>query len=919
MPFAGPFESYVAPGVYPRTLTERTPSGLSGQIRMSILVGVGAETLEVSDLELIRGSSSISDQSKSNEDVSSQLTGFNREFIVEKIPIVTGDGTGTTTNNPGDVTVTINGEKTAVAQVVGADGKVILDSLPREEDVVKISYFFSREDTLRENDDLSIQANGVNKDFKVNFVPIVRGDNGGIITTDVTKVTVTVNGVVAVVTELDGLNGLITLAVAPPLGAAVLATYYTNSFQNTFDYLPDGDIEEVIRVGDSPGNINYTETVDFVIEGDKIQWGSSFDVKVGETVFGTEPFDDTQISALLIDNKFFKRPTTGTVDGNNVDFLLGQAPTDGSGRDITTDDVSLFKAYVGADPYTATEVGIAKVSGRLAQVSLVEAPVSGNVYVTYYYNLLTDDVYTFTNKVASTGTTEGDYEIASKNNGLVTGIVLDTLASNVTDPDFATESVTFPAGEGLLNSDAQTIPGFSPEEVITLTFVDAWSYNVTSSLAEGSSGVGYLNQTYVDDTTGVRFTILKGISVNYIAGDEIVFNVSKTFKTGPQAHFALPGLKSVVSNSTSVATDSTALVTTYNKSGLEPAVSDFYYISYHHTKDDFEPKVFNDFKLVENEYGKLSISNKLTLGAYLGYLNGASAIAFKQVIKTPGELDAPASAYIDAIRELEVPLDNDIRPNILIPLTTEASVIQFARAHADKVSSQRYGLWRTVNFGFPVGTSPEVAQATAKGYKNTKMLAVYPDGASIVFTDELGNEVESIVDGSFLAAGLGGLMTNPAFDVAVPLTNKALVGYNRLVRKLDSVAANQTAVAGVTVLAESPSGLLIRDALTTNTTNDLTREPTVIQISHFIMNQTRIVLASFIGVKFLTRVLQDIEDAEKDLLSRMVADEIITAYRDVSAVESPKGPTIADVFAAYSPVFPLKFLPVTYELRSSLS
>jgi hypothetical protein len=53
-------------------------------------------------------------------------------------------------------------------------------------------------------------------------------------------------------------------------------------------------------------------------------------------------------------------------------------------------------------------------------------------------------------------------------------------------------------------------------------------------------------------------------------------------------------------------------------------------------------------------------------------------------------------------------------------------------------------------------------------------------------------------------------------------------------------------------------------------------------------------------------------------LKQLVAAQIITAYTGVKAKVSEDDPTVAEVEAAYQPVFPLLYIVVTFNLRSSL-
>jgi len=919
----GPFAQYIEPGVYTRTLTENTLATLTGGLRIPLFIGVGSETLQIVDYEIVRGSSSIVDNYLGDEDVSHQFTGTNREFFTTKFPIVTGEGQGVTAFDPNKVAVTINGQPLGVSQLLGDIGKVVLSSIPRAEDVVKISYYFKRTDTRIEDDDVSIQADGSNKEFKSNFSPIVDGSNGGVATTDVTKVKVVVNGTELLpqeILEVNGQAGTITVVTAPANGSTIKLSYWTNTWQDTFDYLPVTNITNVIRVGTAPGRSDFTNTLDFVIDGNKIQWGNSFSVKPEYIYPASTPFD-SQINSYIYDNRVYMRPCTGLSNSLNKEFILEFVPTGGTGKGDTTEDVSKLIAYVGVGVYDALTNGtveILKVYGEDKKVVLKNAPALGQVvYVTYYCNLISDDTFEFTCTLPSTPTTSGKYTITSLNQGPVLNITEDKPSHSVANPLFAIEGVTFPPG----GFDGQTLPGYGILESILLNFISEHDYLVMSSIGPtGSWGSGSLGQTYIDEKTGTRFTIMPGSTDPfYAAGDLLEFDVTGDFSTGVLPQYSVPGIKTTISNLNGVALTNKALLTTYNKSGLEPAVGDFYYITADYAKTEYPILIYTRLKDVVTDIGAVNTDNRLSLAAYLAFSNGAVAVALAQVIRDSSGIDAPVNSYLDVLSTVESPIKNyGVKPDIICPITTKPDVVNAVRVHCEKMSTIRYKTERTGMFGFAVGTTPEQAQEFAKNMMSERLVGIYPDGAIIGLIDELGNVNEAVVDGSFLAAALTGLAVNPIYDVATPLTHKTITGFRRLVRSVDAVTMNQTAIAGITVLEDLVPNLLIRQAMTTNPSNVLTREPSVIYIKDYTQQQMRYALDHFIGVKFLPNVLQDVENTVDGLMNQLINQEIISAFTGTSVLQDEVDPTILRVETYYSPVFPLNWIVVTLNLRVRL-
>lgn len=77
-----------------------------------------------------------------NEEVSSQFDGTVKSCTVAHTPITKGDGTGTTTNVPADVKVTVNGVEVAVDSVNGTTGTVMLAVAPPINATVLVTYYF---------------------------------------------------------------------------------------------------------------------------------------------------------------------------------------------------------------------------------------------------------------------------------------------------------------------------------------------------------------------------------------------------------------------------------------------------------------------------------------------------------------------------------------------------------------------------------------------------------------------------------------------------------------------------------------------------------------------------------------------------------------------------------------------------------
>lgn len=923
----GPFTSFAFPDVYTQTLNEAPRVTAAGGLRFPAFVGIADETIQYDNYEMFRGSSSVSDNLIVKENVSSQFTGSNRNCTVSYYPIVKGDGNGTTTTTPGDVTVYVNGDSVPVASVSGSTGVVNLVSIPATGDEVLISYYFKRRDTLVTDEDLSAQADGSNTSFKVSNVPIVQGDNGGITTTDPTKVTVTVNAIAAAVSAVDGDTGIITMAAAPAAGTTVLVTYYTNTYQDTADILPSPYVNSVLKVGYSPGTSDFIEGTDFVLDSTgnfyTLNWGHSYKIASGQHTIGTNYFDSTRVSGTLFDNRVYRRVATGTADGTNKTFTLESAPMSGQGLGKATDSPSLVSAYVGTAATDASSALVNSVDASLTTVTLRSAPAADStVFVTEYTNILPDDVWTLTCTIAGAAGI-GQYTVSGANSGTAMNAAWSTTDTTVADPSFATENVTYPAGTGATNSDAQVMPGYAVAETVFLTFTDASSYVVTSTNAAGTGtggdNTGHLNQTYIDAKTGFRVTVMNGTTVDYQALDRIGYRVSGTFTTGTTPTRAIPGIRVTVSNTTGVGVGDTATLTTYNKSGSEPNIGDFYYVTFLENKQTFnEAELFTLERSALQFTGPLSSTNKLGLAAHLAFMNGAAAVALLQVQRASGAEDAADSAYIAGIDYFNQPMPGGVQPALMEPVTTSRTVMSYLKTSNTIQSGIRYMNERMSYFGFPINTSPTTAQTFARSMNSERMTGIYPDGGITTIPDALGNDIEYLVDGAFFAAAIAGRDTSPAYDVATPLTRKPIVGFNRLYRRLDTVTQAQTCNAGLSMLEEQAAGIIIKMDLTTDLSSVLTRTPSVIRIKDFVQKGARSILQPYIGSKFLGSRTAEIEETLGSYLSALKGAQIIADFNGVKATVDPNDATTVNVEAFYAPILPLLYIIITFNLKSKI-
>jgi hypothetical protein len=446
------------------------------------------------------------------------------------------------------------------------------------------------------------------------------------------------------------------------------------------------------------------------------------------------------------------------------------------------------------------------------------------------------------------------------------------------------------------------------------------NYVVSSTSSVGSSGTGIPGQTYTDAHTGIRFTILPASTGSYNSGGSFTLLVGQTFNVDPSnPRYAIGGVEMLVSNLNNVGVGDTGTISTFNPGGIEPAVGDFYFISYLYMKQNYSVQIYQTLATIEATFGDVAPNNTCSLGAYLCILNGAVLIGISQVLVVPGTGQGSDQSYINAIQELATPLPGNVKPDIIIPLASDTSIYSYLTNFCETQSNIRNQAECMGFIGFASGTSASTAQAVAKSLLSSRIVAYYPDSSTITLTDATGVATNSIIDGTFFGAAVAGVVVSPSVDVATPYTHRRLQGFTQLNTTLDPVTANQTAVAGVTLIDDLGNGFLrIRQGLTTNMASILTRLPTVTQIADFVQQQSRAILDSYVGLKFLSSRTNEVVVTMTGLFKSLVQAEIVGAFTGMSAVIDPCDPTILDFTMYYSPIFPLEYLVLTFNLRANI-
>ena len=478
------------------------------------------------------------------------------------------------------------------------------------------------------------------------------------------------------------------------------------------------------------------------------------------------------------------------------------------------------------------------------------------------------------------------------------------------------------SGDGAVGEDA--VEGFY---VTSSDSVNGSGTANTSVLNAEVGQDGNVGQTYRDLVTGLTFSVLpRSGGASYPAGQTFTLKVRKNATVNANLPVnTIPGLQLLVTNTLGITGGDTAIVSTFAPSGAEPNVGDLYYVSYQYRKQDYSAALYTKMSTIQAVYGANNPENPVSLASYLSIVNGAVLVAIKQVPKDTdvngdGVPDqASVSAYEAAIDDVEGPLPGGSYPDYIIPLRGDSlPLFQYLAKHCDIQSSIRYRAERTAIVGVSAGTEPREVGDNAQAIGRTRLRMAYPDIFTLSLTDAVGKTETYLVDGTYMAAAIAGTRAAPTIDVATPWTNARIFGFDAVARVQDPVEQNQVATRGVTVISQQQNQIKIRQGLTTDMTNVLTKLPTIVQIADEVQKQARNSLDKYVGTKFLPGITGQIESSLSGVLQKLQAAQIISGFTGVSAKVSDDDPTVAEVEAYFQPVFPLLYIVVTFNLRSSL-
>ena len=333
-----------------------------------------------------------------------------------------------------------------------------------------------------------------------------------------------------------------------------------------------------------------------------------------------------------------------------------------------------------------------------------------------------------------------------------------------------------------------------------------------------------------------------------------------------------------------------------------PALGVIYFVSYEWAKQtsDYNPAFYftSNFTSITNAVGSVGGGNdgqtaniggatgawSLPVAAQLAQQNGASIICLVQMNPADG---ANASQVRSALTKLLATAG----VNIVVSLdgADNAMLIPDLTAHVETASSTINRLERTTFIGFAGNPSDATMLGYATAASSNRVVVV--NATNTTNSMFIGTaQTATVVDGTLLAVALAGVRTNPAFDVAQPLTREILSGIattNTLTQGEKTFFVNN----GVLVVDNISGTPKVVFGTTTEFDTVLNQLYQVTEITDYCAQTLRGLLDPiFIGQKLLLDTPSQVQTVTAAILQTIQSDAIINGF--TSPATTVSGTTI---------------------------
>ena len=373
----------------------------------------------------------------------------------------------------------------------------------------------------------------------------------------------------------------------------------------------------------------------------------------------------------------------------------------------------------------------------------------------------------------------------------------------------------------------------------------------------------------------------------------------------------------------------------YDKSATDYAAQNF--VSYDRVVDEYGAEA--DWTLVTSgptagSYVLAGI-NPLSLASKLAFQNNAS---FLVLVQNQGAGNT-AGDFLDSLSKLEtrtidmiVPLTVGSGLNVNdMDVDQRALALNYTKLHCETMSNETNKKER-VSLGSlgdaeigDVDTEDTYVYTASVGLNSKRISLIAPGLATVQLQDPAGTFQDVVIDASLLTAAVASISASPLNDVATPLTNKEITGFTDISAETTGHPAdeylqtemNNLAAAGVMVIAKEGPRIFVRHQLTTDQSNVINGEFSVVTLIDFVSQAVRFSCNQFIGKKLRpATTIPAVKGTILATLSTLAQNDIISSIGGIAVSINPLNPTELLVSAEYVPIFPLNRIKVQFTIRT---
>ena len=347
---------------------------------------------------------------------------------------------------------------------------------------------------------------------------------------------------------------------------------------------------------------------------------------------------------------------------------------------------------------------------------------------------------------------------------------------------------------------------------------------------------------------------------------------------------------------------------------------DYVQASYQYTDSQYflTPTIFYDYDDVRNAYGQPfnlvtnEIQSELSLMAKFAFLNGAYQVVAVAVQPTgSGGTVATIGDYGNAIDMLK---DQPLVAIVVVG-SGQQPIHQLLQEHVDQQSLNRHerrAICAMDGTVVPVPSSQRILNAQA--ITDTRILMICPTTFNY-FSPEINQA--TLIGGQYIAASLAGLTLSMSW--AMPLTRKIIAGFTGVGELEQEGQKNLESQNGLCVVEMRRQLLQVRHGVSTDPTDLISREWSIIGQQDAMVFRLRDYLesANLIGTPIYPYTLINVKGSADAALQSLIRDGLIVDYTGLKVRQLVTNPDVLEVSFSWLPAWPLNYIVVTFNITLS--